>query len=149
MHAVAHAGEAAGAFSVRAAVEVLCAERIGHGVRSVEDPAVVRLLAERGVALEICPTSNRLTGAVRPGAPHPIAKLDAGGVRCTIDADDPALFSTTLESEYVRVGSQCGRASLVRFARNAIDASFAAPEHKARLSTAFEAAVAGLETPSG
>ena len=147
LRTVAHAGEAAGADSVRDAVEVLGAERIGHGVRALEDPAVVALLAERGVALELCPTSNRLTGAVPAGAPHPIAELDARGVLCTIDADDPTLFSTTLEHEYELVGAQCGRTSLVRFARNAIEASFAPPERKAQLRTAFDDALAGLETP--
>jgi aminodeoxyfutalosine deaminase len=146
LRTVAHAGEAAGASSVRDAVEILGAERIGHGVRALEDPAVVALLAEREVALELCPTSNRLTGAVPAGAPHPIAELDRRGVRCTIDADDPALFSTTLEREYELVGAQCGRASLVRFARNAIDASFASTGRKAALRAAFEVAAGGLET---
>jgi len=141
LHAVVHAGEAAGAHSVRAAVEVLGAERIGHGVRSIEDAAVVELLADRRIALELCPTSNRLTGAVASGAPHPIAALDAAGVRCTIDADDPALFSTTLLREYELVGEQCGQASLARFARNAIDASFTAAEHKVRLRAELDAAV--------
>jgi adenosine deaminase len=146
LRTVAHAGEAAGASSVRDAVEILGAERIGHGVRALEDPAVVALLAEREVALELCPTSNHLTGAVPAGAPHPIAEFDRRGVRCTIDADDPALFSTTLEREYELVGAQCGRASLIRFARNAIDASFASAERKASLRAAFDAAAGGLET---
>ncbi len=141
LHAVVHAGEAAGAQSVRAAIEVLGAERIGHGVRSLEDPAVVKLLADRRIALELCPTSNRLTGAVASDAPHPIAALDAAGVICTVDADDPALFSTTLLREYELVGHQCGRPSLVRFAQNAIDASFAAPEHKASLRGELDRAV--------
>ena len=141
LHAVVHAGEAAGAHSVRAAVEMLGAERIGHGVRSIEDAAVVELLADRRIALELCPTSNRLTGAVARGAPHPIAALDAAGVLCTIDADDPALFSTTLLREYELVGDQCGQASLARFARNAVDASFAAAEHKVRLRAELDAAV--------
>src|SRR5947209_9671818 len=77
LHGVAHAGEAAGPPSIRAAVEVLRVERIGHGVRAVEDPAVVALLADRAIPLEVCPSSNRLTGAVPPGAPHPLGALDA------------------------------------------------------------------------
>ena len=96
LHGVVHAGEAAGPASVRAAVEVLGAERIGHGVRAIEDPSVVALLAERRIPLEICPTSNRLTGAVPAGAEHPLGALDAAGCVVTIDADDPALFGTTL-----------------------------------------------------
>jgi adenosine deaminase len=146
LHTVAHAGEAAGAQSVRDAVERLGAERIGHGVRAREDRAVVDLLAFRGIPLECCPTSNRLTGVVPPGAPHPIEELDALGVRCMIDADDPALFSTTLDREYELVGAQCGSGALARFARTAIEASFAAPQRKALLLAEFESALGGLET---
>jgi adenosine deaminase len=146
LHTVAHAGEAAGAQSVRAAVERLGAERIGHGVRACEDRAVVDLLAFRGIPLECCPTSNRLTGVVLEGRPHPIEALDAAGVRCTIDADDPALFSTSLEREYELIGAQCGPAALARFAREAIDASFALPEKKAALRSAFDSALSSLKT---
>ncbi|GAC1312461.1 MAG: adenosine deaminase [Vulcanimicrobiaceae bacterium] len=145
LHAVAHAGEAAGAASVRAAIEVLHAERIGHGVRAIEDPAVVALLAERRIALELCPTSNRLTGAVAAGAPHPIDVLDRSGVVCTIDADDPELFSTTLEREYDLVAALCGPQRVVRFVRNAIDASFAPPERKSALRLELAAAVKSLD----
>ena len=145
LHAVAHAGEAAGARSVRDAVEILGAERIGHGVRALEDPAVIDLLARRRIPLELCPTSNRLTGAVAAGAPHPIADLDARGVVCTIDADDPALFSTTLEAEYRIVADVCGAASLGRFVAQAIDASFADPDRKTRLRAELASAV-DLET---
>ena len=145
LHAVAHAGEAAGAESVRDAVEILGAERIGHGVRALEDPAVIDLLVRRKIPLELCPTSNRLTGAVAPGAPHPIAELDALGVICTVDADDPALFSTTLEAEYALVAATCGEDALARFAANAIDASFADAARKAELRRELAAAI-HLET---
>jgi adenosine deaminase len=138
LHGVVHAGEAAGPESVRAAVEVLGAERIGHGVRAVEDPAVVALLAERRIPLEICPTSNRLTGAAPANAAHPLGALDAAGCVVTIDADDPALFGTTLLDEYRIVADAFGQDALVRFARNAIDASFAPPAGKARLLAMFE-----------
>jgi adenosine deaminase len=138
LHGVVHAGEAAGPQSVRAAVEVLRAERIGHGVRAIEDPAVVALLAERGIPLEICPTSNRLTGAAPANAAHPLGELDAAGCIVTIDADDPALFGTTLLDEYRFVADAFGEDALVRFARNAIDASFAPPAAKARLHGIFE-----------
>jgi len=138
LHGVVHAGEAAGAQSVRAAVEVLHAERIGHGVRAMEDPAVVDLLATRRIPLEICPTSNRLTGAVAADALHPLGALDAAGCVVTIDADDPALFGTTLLDEYAYVARTFGEPALVRFARNAIDASFASVGDKARLHELFE-----------
>jgi adenosine deaminase len=149
LHAVVHAGEAGGAESVRAAVEVLHAERIGHGVRAVEDPAVVELLAERVVPLEICPTSNRLTGAVSPAAPHPLAQLDAAGCIVTIDADDPALFGTTLRDEFRLVEQQVGESAAIRFARNAIDASFASAERKAELQRQFESRNSALAGRSG
>jgi adenosine deaminase len=133
LRTVAHAGEAAGAASVRDAVERLGAERIGHGVRSIEDPAVVAMLAERRIPLEICPTSNRLTGAAPAGRPHPMGELDAAGVIVTIDADDPALFGTTLIDEYAEVDRILGRNAVERFAANAIEASFAPDDLKARL----------------
>ena len=133
LHRVAHAGEAAGAQSVRDAVEVLGAERIGHGVRALEDPAVVDLLARRRIALEVCPTSNFLTGAAAREALHPIAALDAAGVRCTIDSDDPTLFGTTLSAEFALVHEWLGDRAVLRFARNAIDASFAPDSRKAEL----------------
>jgi adenosine deaminase len=144
LHAVAHAGEAAGADSVRDAVEILGAERIGHGVRALEDPAVVDLLVRRRIPLELCPTSNRLTGVVPPAAPHPIAELDARGVICVVDADDPALFSTSLETEYRIVAEACGTEALGRFAAQAIDVSFADARRKAGLRA--ELAAVGLET---
>jgi adenosine deaminase len=138
LHGVVHAGEAAGPASVRAAVEVLRAERIGHGVRAIEDPAVVALLAERRIPLEVCPTSNRLTGAAPSHAPHPLGALDAAGCVVTIDADDPAMFGTTLLDEYRWVAGAFGEDAVVRFARNAIDASFAPESTKAALREKFE-----------
>jgi adenosine deaminase len=139
LRGVVHAGEAAGPASVRDAVEILRAERIGHGVRAIEDPAVVALLAERRVPLEVCPTSNRLTGAAPAGKPHPLGELDAAGCIITIDADDPAMFGTSLVEEYRIVAGAFGEDALVRYARNAIDASFATPAAKAGLHAAFDA----------
>ena len=139
LHCVAHAGEAAGPQSVRDAIDVLHAERIGHGVTAIDDSALVDELAKRRIALELCPTSNRLTGAVPLGSEHPIGAFAARGVVCTIDADDPALFSTTLCDEYALVGEWLGENSLLGFARNAIDASFASTERKTDLRNELEA----------
>ncbi len=138
LRTVAHAGEAAGAQSVRAAVEVLGAERIGHAVRALEDASVVALLAQRGTPLEICPTSNMLTGIAPADAPHPFVQLDAAGCVITIDADDPALFRTSISDEYAYVERLCGRRTLMRFLRNAIDASFADPALKAAMHARLE-----------
>ncbi len=140
LHVVAHAGEAAGAESVRNAIEHLGAERIGHGVRAIEDPAVVGLLAERGIPIEVCPTSNYLTGAAPADRPHPMGALADAGVIVTIDADDPALFGTTLVDEYAFVERTLGRERLLAFAENAIGASFADSATKARLAARFAAA---------
>jgi adenosine deaminase len=139
LHCVAHAGEAAGPQSVREAIDILHAERIGHGVTAIDDDALVDELAKRRIALELCPTSNRLTGAVPLGTEHPIGAFAARGVMCTIDADDPALFSTTLCDEYALVGEWLGEGALLGFARNAIDASFASGERKEALRRELEA----------
>ncbi|HKU68956.1 MAG TPA: adenosine deaminase [Candidatus Baltobacteraceae bacterium] len=138
LHTVAHAGEAAGAQSVRAAVEILGAERIGHGIRALEDPSVVDLLAARRIPLEVCPTSNMLTGVAQRGEPHPLVQLDAAGCVVTIDTDDPALFCTSITDEYAYVAQIAGVQTLLRFAANAVDASFAAPERKAALHRRLE-----------
>lgn len=140
LHGVAHAGEAAGAQSVHAAVEMLGAKRIGHGVRALEDPSVVSMLVERRIPLEICPTSNFLTGVAKPGEPHPLVRLDAAGCIVTIDADDPALFSTSITQEYAYVADLAGSEALLRFAHNAVEASFAPAERKAELRARLDAA---------
>jgi adenosine deaminase len=138
LHTFAHAGEAAGAHSVRAAIHVLGAERIGHGIRALEDRDVVALLVERRIPLEICPTSNMLTGVATRERAHPLVELDAAGCIVTIDADDPALFRTSITDEYAYVEQLCGRETLLRFVRNAIDASFADPARKAALHSSLE-----------
>lgn len=125
LHTVAHAGEAAGAQSVRAAVEVLGAERIGHGVRALEDKTVVAMLAERKIPLEICPTSNLLTGAARRERPHPLVDLYAAGVPIVVDADDPALFRCSIDDEYRYVAQLLGPDALRALVANAVEASFA------------------------
>lgn len=138
LHCVAHAGEAAGAQSVRAAVEILGVERIGHGIRALEDPQLLELLARRRIALEVCPTSNFLTGVATPDRPHPLIQLDAAGCAVTIDADDPALFRTSITHEYAYVEQLAGREKLLRFIENAVDASFADPSGKAALHSRLE-----------
>jgi len=95
-----HAGEFDGPRSVWQAIEVLETERIGHGVRSVEDPELVRLLGRLGVPLECCPTSNVRTGVVPGWERHPIPALHRSGVAVTVSSDDPAMFGTTLSGEW-------------------------------------------------
>ncbi|HVP75550.1 MAG TPA: adenosine deaminase [Gaiellaceae bacterium] len=102
---VPHAGEVVGAASVRGALEALGADRLRHGIRAVEDPGLVRELAGRGVVLDVCPLSNLRTGAVRSLEEHPLPRLAAAGVRCSISTDDPAMFDTDLTRDYEAAAS--------------------------------------------
>jgi aminodeoxyfutalosine deaminase len=97
---VPHAGEVAGTDSIRGALEVLHAHRLRHGVRAVDDPGLVAELAGRGTVLDVCPISNLRTGVVRDLREHPLPRLVAAGVRCSLSTDDPVLFDTDLTREY-------------------------------------------------
>ena len=97
---VPHAGEVAGAASVRGALDALGADRLRHGFRAEEDPGLVRELADRGIVLDICPLSNVRTGAVASLHDHPLPRLVAAGVRCSISTDDPAMFGVDLSQDY-------------------------------------------------
>ena len=96
---VPHAGEAAGPESVREALD-LGADRIRHGIRAAESAELLTEIAERGIVLDVCPTSNLRTGVVPELAAHPLPALHAAGVRCSINTDDPAMFGTDLGREY-------------------------------------------------
>jgi adenosine deaminase len=121
---------------------VLRAERIGHGIRALEDRGTVEMLAERRIPLEICPTSNRLTGVALAGRPHPYVDFDEMGCIVTIDCDDPAILRTSLRQEYAAVERVAGAPALERYVRNAIYASFA----EARAKQAMEAQLAAALT---
>jgi aminodeoxyfutalosine deaminase len=97
---VPHAGETAGVSSIRGALTALGADRIRHGIRAVEDPGLVREIADRGVVLDVCPISNVRTGVVASLAEHPLPDLVAAGVRCSVSTDDPAMFGTDLSADY-------------------------------------------------
>ncbi len=134
-----HAGESSGPEGVRDAVLLLGADRIDHGVRAIDDPDLVGLLAERGVALGICPTSNLKLGVYGSMAEHPIERLRSAGVRVSVNTDDPALLGATLEGEYALCQSAFGWSDddLRAVAATSIEASFAAPELKSRLLEAL------------
>jgi aminodeoxyfutalosine deaminase len=100
LHSVPHAGETVGPDEVWAAVTELAAERIGHGIGAAEDPRLMEHLAEQGIPLEVCPTSNLRTGAVQEIAAHPLPTLLATGVPVTLATDDPGMFHTDLDAEY-------------------------------------------------
>lgn len=96
---VPHAGEAAGPDSVREILGV-GPDRIRHGIRAVEDAGVLAEIVDRGIVLDVCPTSNLRTGVVASLGEHPLPKLREAGVACTISTDDPAMFATDLGREY-------------------------------------------------
>jgi len=108
--AVPHAGEAAGPASIRGALDALRAVRIRHGIRAVEDPALVRELADRGIVLDVCPVSNLRTRVVATLAEHPLPALVRAGIACSVSTDDPAMFGTDLGAEY-QVVEQLGVAA--------------------------------------
>jgi aminodeoxyfutalosine deaminase len=97
---VPHAGEVVGPVSIRGALDALAADRIRHGIRAVEDPGLLRELADRGIVCDVCPVSNVRTVAVPSLAEHPLPAMVAAGVRCSISTDDPAMFDTDLTRDY-------------------------------------------------
>ncbi len=130
----AHAGEWRGPDSIRDALS-LGVSRIGHGIRAIEDAALVRDLAERGTTLEICPGSNIALGLVPSWSAHPIARLADAGVRVTVSTDDPPFFRTTLSQEYQRLADAFGWAEGEFRQMNlwAVDAAFCDETTKTRL----------------
>jgi adenosine deaminase len=129
-----HAGEWAGAESVRGALE-LPVTRISHGVRAIEDPGLVRELAQRGIVLECCPTSNVVLGVFDSYAAHPLPALREAGVPVTLGSDDPPYFGASVGGEYAVARERFGMADaeLRELTRTAIEASFAEPELRAAL----------------
>ncbi len=141
---VPHAGETMGADSVRGALHALEAVRIGHGVRAIEDPALLQELKERQTVLEINPTSNICLHVYRRLAEHPFPHLDRMGLLVTVNSDDPPLFNTTLTEEYMLLAREFGydHANLARIARNAFSACGAPTDLKARMLAEFDEWVA-------
>jgi adenosine deaminase len=129
-----HAGEWAGPESVRGALE-LPVTRISHGVRAIEDPGLVRELAERSIVLECCPTSNVALGVFESYDAHPLNALREAGVRVTLGSDDPPYFGASVGGEYQVARERFGmdERELREVTRTAIDASFAEPELRAAL----------------
>ncbi|MEM7268576.1 MAG: adenosine deaminase [Pseudomonadota bacterium] len=140
----AHAGEFGGPESVRAALDDLWIERVGHGVRSAEDPELVKRLADEGVTLETCPGSNVALGVYQALADHPVASLAEAGVNVTISTDDPPFFHTTMTREYETLEETFGfgQGDYAGFARNALAAAFCEDEVKAKLGAALDKAQA-------
>lgn len=135
-----HAGESSGPEGVWDAVNLLGADRIDHGVRAIEDAALVAMLADRQIPLGICPTSNLVLG-VYPSLPeHPIDRLRQAGVRVCVNTDDPALLGASLVGEYALCRHAFGWTDAITrsVAHTSIDASFASAEVKARFLAALK-----------
>jgi len=144
LHTVAHAGEEVGPDSIRDAVVELGAERIGHGTSAIQDSSLMALLKERSIPLEICPTSNVVTGKyVRRYEDHPIKDFLAKGLLATLNTDDPVLFDVELNEEYGRAVEKIGmgESGAIALLRNGIRATFMDDRRKAAALAKLEAAI--------
>ncbi|WP_218671183.1 adenosine deaminase [Microbispora sp. GKU 823] len=141
LHSVPHAGEVTDAEYVWQAVRDLGAERVAHGIRGVEDPALLEHLAEHGITLEVCPTSNVCTRAVPSLAEHPLPALVAAGVPITVNTDDPPMFGTDLNREYAVAAEllSLDEKGVADLARAAVEASFLGAEGKSALLAEIDA----------
>ncbi len=151
LHSVPHAGETTGPQTVWDSLTLLHAERIGHGTSSAQDPELLRHLAETGVPLEVCPSSNVATRAVATLDEHPIRAFREAGVTVTVNSDDPPMFGTTLNREYEIAADLLGldEAGVADLARTAVQASFAPGDVRARLIGEIDAYAGDERTPTG
>ncbi|MEP9364149.1 adenosine deaminase [Nocardioides sp. CN2-186] len=135
LHSVPHAGETTGPETVWHALQLLGAERIGHGTSSAQDPELLAYLAEHAIPLEVCPSSNIATRAVATLEEHPIRAFRDAGVTITVNSDDPPMFGTTLNREYEIAADLLGldEAGVADLARTAVRASFAEDDVKTRI----------------
>jgi aminodeoxyfutalosine deaminase len=141
-HSVPHAGETHGADRVWSAVRELSAERIGHGIRCLDDDVLVAHLRDTRLPLEVCPTSNRCTGKVTARQPHPLPALLDAGLIVTLNSDHPAMFGTTLIEEYRQAHRMgLGADDLIQLARNGVHARFLPESAKAELLTEIDTLV--------
>jgi aminodeoxyfutalosine deaminase len=139
LHRLMHAGEVGGPDKIREAVELLGVERIGHGIAAIHDPALMDVLAERRIPLEICPQSNLRTGALAfqlrqkeaSIQEHPLPKLLRHGIPVVLSTDDPAMFHTTLLSEYQDAAfMRLTESELLNLAQMGFDYAFADDQPK-------------------
>lgn len=141
LRAVPHAGEWAGPENVWQTLEHYAPDRIGHGVRSIEDPRLVDELADRAIPLEVSPVSNVATGVYGSLAEHPFARLRDAGVVVTLNSDDPSMFGGWVDGVYVAARDTWGFTDdeLAVLSATAVDASFADEDTKRKLRSGIEA----------
>lgn len=137
-----HAGEFGGPESVREAIRDLNVERIGHGVRSIEDAGLVQELVDRQITLEVCPGSNVVLGLYPNIAAHPIQRLRDAGVRVTVSTDDPPFFGTTMRREYDMLNQAFGwdADDFAALNKTAAEAAFCDEDTRARILQKLETA---------
>jgi aminodeoxyfutalosine deaminase len=142
LHRLMHAGETGGPEKIREAVELLGVERVGHGIAAMHDPALMDLLAERRIVLEVCLTSNICTGALgaqmkRAEASiqeHPLPRLVRHGIPVVLSTDDPSMFHTTLREEYEHAHAMgLGETELAQLVENSFAFSFLGDEERKRV----------------
>ena len=140
LHRVAHAGEHKGPETIKSAIEVCGAERIGHGIGAVDDPELMETLAALSIPLEVCPTSNVRLGAVESLETHPFDELNEAGLQVSINSDDPPFFETSLSDEYLRLAQAFGYSfeELAKFSCRALDHAFLDATTRAGLVKEYE-----------
>jgi aminodeoxyfutalosine deaminase len=140
LHLVPHAGETTGPETIWTALRVLDAERIGHGTSAAKDPALLAHLAEHRIPVEVCPTSNVRTRAVGAIEEHPLPAMLRAGVPVTIATDDPGMFHTDLNREYLLCHEvfDLGKAGLAELARTGVRAAFCSEARREELLTAID-----------
>lgn len=150
LHSVPHAGETTGPQTIWDAVELLGAERIGHGTSAAQDPRLLEYLAAHAIPVEVCPTSNVATGAVDELANHPLKAMVDAGVRVSINSDDPPMFDTFLNREYAIAARllDLDEAGLAALAKAAVVDSFLDATSKAVLETEIDGYLALATQPS-
>lgn len=137
LRTTAHAGEAAGPASVWGALHALKVDRIGHGTRAVEDPELVEFLRETRIPIEMCPISNLRTGVVSSLAEHPIRAFFDAGLLVSVNTDDPKMFDTSLNAEYLALAEQLSFTldEIKKLIENAIESTWTDEATKARLKS--------------
>ena len=137
----AHAGEFAGANNVREAIEVLGTKRIQHGIRAIEDDAVIDLAIEADATFDVCPISNVKLDVIDSLEDHPIRKLFDRGLRCTLSTDDPFSFGNTVEDEYAALsaGLNFTNEELKQIAKNGFEVALVDEATRAKWTAAVDA----------
>lgn len=146
-----HAGEVCGAFSVADALDIVKPARIGHGVRSIEDAALVERLVKSGTVLEVCPGSNIALGVFQDFQTHPLRRLKEAGVRVTLNSDDPPFFHTSLAREYQIAADEMrfDRTEIDAMTRTALEAAFVDEATRQNLLTRFDTYVHSAAKAAG